>query len=74
MKDNIIIALIASLPGTLAAVASIINLIMHNKMKLQVDRIEVNTNSLTEALIKKTGQLEYRKGQEGQLPGFPERK
>ena len=72
MSDTTIIALVTGLPAIIAAIASAISLILHGQLKTQVDRIESNTNSITDTLVQRSGQLEYRKGVAGENPGFPE--
>lgn len=50
--NNIVVALIAAVPGTLAALVAIITLFQLNRVKENVAKVEKNTNSITERLGK----------------------
>lgn len=78
MSDPVLIALIAGVPGTLAALASFLTAVQvmrsnrHiNETRGSISELEKNTNSMKDALVKVTGQLEYDKGAQGKAPGFP---
>lgn len=74
LSDNVIVAIVAGTPGIIAALGTFINIIMHSKTDNKIAQLERSTNGMKDDLIKSTGQLEYRKGEAGSAPGFPEEK
>lgn len=72
MSDQVLIAIVAGGPGILAAVGTVLNIIMHGKTDEKINKLEKNTNGMQENLMKVSGQLEYKRGQDGTVSGFPE--
>lgn len=72
MSDTVVIALVSGLPAILAAVGTFINMFLHKSTDDKINQLEKNTNGLQDNLLKVSGQLQYRKGQEGTISGFPE--
>ena len=62
MSDAIAVALIASVPSTLAALVGFYNAMMTYRTKAAVEVLEKNTNSKMDALIKVTAESEFAKG------------
>lgn len=76
MSDNLLVAIIISIPGILAAVLGFINnTLARRSMVIQetnaqhlaknteaVGMLKEQTNGLTETLVKVTGEAEYAKG------------
>lgn len=58
MSDAILVALIMSIPGTIAAAVSVWNTVITRRNSFDIKRIETNTNSISErneAIAKKLG-------------------
>jgi ferritin-like metal-binding protein YciE len=69
VSDLVIVAICSALPGVVASVMSVANNLIATrnskhleKTKNDIERLEKNTNSIKDALVKVTGESEFQKG------------
>jgi hypothetical protein len=70
MSDAVLVALIMSIPGTIAAVVGVWNTVTNRRNSSDIKRIEINTNSMAErneAIAEKLG-IQKGKAQEKANP------
>jgi hypothetical protein len=62
MTDAVALAIIVAIPGTIAAVGTAITAILVAKQGGNIEKLERNTNSMKDALVKVTAESEFAKG------------